>query len=205
MANNLIYQSRPKEGAHGSSKRSQWRGIPLGLRQYIDCLTRTVIPVEASQSGAFWWEGAQLPPEGMDIRLLKLLGQSNNGRGIAAACHSALGADGEVATLVQFQCLGELPSETHLRIVGCVTSYVHLNLVSRAQVVAHEGAPESALTAKEREVFRWVAEGKTSWDVGQIMAVSERTIKFHLGNIYTKLQVSNRAQAVMVANRMRLI
>jgi LuxR family transcriptional regulator, quorum-sensing system regulator SolR len=61
------------------------------------------------------------------------------------------------------------------------------------------------LTFKEKEVLLWVMQGKTCWEVGTILSVSERTIKFHLHNIYTKLNVVNRAQAVTMANKRGLI
>lgn len=52
------------------------------------------------------------------------------------------------------------------------------------------------LTEKELEVLRWVKDGKSYWETGQIMSISERTVKFHLSNIYKKLKVVNRSQAI---------
>lgn len=56
-------------------------------------------------------------------------------------------------------------------------------------------AEPSKLTKKELEIMSWVMYGKTSFEIGKIMEITERTVKFHLGNIYTKLGVCNRAQA----------
>ncbi|QJI28145.1 helix-turn-helix transcriptional regulator [Pseudomonas sp. ADAK18] len=55
------------------------------------------------------------------------------------------------------------------------------------------------LSEKEREVLRWAVQGKTVWEISQIRAVSPATVKFHLHNIYSKLQVGNRVQAVAEA------
>lgn len=52
------------------------------------------------------------------------------------------------------------------------------------------------LSEKELEILRWAKAGKTVWEISVIKAISEATVKFHLSNIYSKLQVSNRAQAV---------
>ncbi|WP_395606379.1 response regulator transcription factor [Pseudomonas sp. B22129] len=60
------------------------------------------------------------------------------------------------------------------------------------------------LTPTELEILRWAAEGKTVWEIGQIRATSEATVKFHLRNIYGKLQVTNRVQAVNEAARQGL-
>ncbi|MFO2464163.1 helix-turn-helix transcriptional regulator [Pseudomonas sp. 15FMM2] len=51
------------------------------------------------------------------------------------------------------------------------------------------------LSAKELEVLRWAAEGKTVWEISRIRSISQATVKFHLRNIYGKLQVNNRVQA----------
>jgi DNA-binding CsgD family transcriptional regulator len=54
-----------------------------------------------------------------------------------------------------------------------------------------------ALTNREEEIMRWVAEGKTNWEISVILNVSLNTIKFHLKNIYQKLGgVENRWSAV---------
>jgi DNA-binding CsgD family transcriptional regulator len=65
--------------------------------------------------------------------------------------------------------------------------------------------PSHNLTSKEREVLQWIVQGKTSKETGMILSIAERTVKFHLRNIYSKLNVVNRAQAVTVASRLRLV
>ncbi|MBE7942020.1 MULTISPECIES: LuxR C-terminal-related transcriptional regulator [Ramlibacter] len=58
------------------------------------------------------------------------------------------------------------------------------------------------LTAKETEVLRWVMEGKSSTQVGEILGVSENTVNFHLKNAADKLGTSNRVAAVAKALRL---
>lgn len=62
-------------------------------------------------------------------------------------------------------------------------------------------APETnvALTAREREVLCWTAEGKTACETGQILSISERTVNFHVNNILEKLGATNKVQAVVKA------
>ncbi|MGF6099289.1 response regulator transcription factor [Pseudomonas sp. 18175] len=60
------------------------------------------------------------------------------------------------------------------------------------------------LTPAELEILRWAADGKTVWEISQIRATSEATVKFHLRNIYGKLEVSNRVQAMNEAARQGL-
>jgi LuxR family transcriptional regulator, quorum-sensing system regulator CviR len=56
-----------------------------------------------------------------------------------------------------------------------------------------------SFTDREREVLLWLKEGKNSWDIGVILAITERTVNFHVQNIKRKANAVNRAQAVAVA------
>ncbi|WP_228025335.1 response regulator transcription factor [cf. Phormidesmis sp. LEGE 11477] len=55
------------------------------------------------------------------------------------------------------------------------------------------------LSEREREVAQLMAEGKPNQAISKHLHVSESTVKFHIGNIFTKLGVSDRTQAVLVA------
>ena len=59
--------------------------------------------------------------------------------------------------------------------------------------------PEAPLTPREREVLRYVAGGKTDRDIGDILAISRRTVHKHLQRIYEKLGVETRTAAVVRA------
>ncbi len=52
------------------------------------------------------------------------------------------------------------------------------------------------LTEREQECMKWVAEGKTSWEVGKILGVTERTVNFHIQNCIDKTDSVNRSQAI---------
>lgn len=55
----------------------------------------------------------------------------------------------------------------------------------------------AALTAREREVLRWVAAGKTDRDIAEVLRISHRTVHKHLQHAYAKLGVETRTAAVM--------
>ena len=61
------------------------------------------------------------------------------------------------------------------------------------------------LTDREAEVLDHVLEGKSSKEVARLLFVSKRTIDFHLTNIYHKLHVTNRVQAVLRAAQLGLV
>lgn len=61
------------------------------------------------------------------------------------------------------------------------------------------------LTSRELEVLSQVIEGYSSKQVADMLFISKRTVDFHLDNIYGKLQVSNRMQALQKASRMGIL
>ncbi len=73
------------------------------------------------------------------------------------------------------------------------------SLMSRFMVPKLAPAAGVTLTAREREVLCWTAEGKTACEIGQILSISERTVNFHVNNILEKLGATNKVQAVVKA------
>ena len=55
------------------------------------------------------------------------------------------------------------------------------------------------LSKREKEVLRWIAEGKTAWEISVILNISERTVSFHTSNILAKLNAVNKTHAVALA------
>jgi DNA-binding NarL/FixJ family response regulator len=51
------------------------------------------------------------------------------------------------------------------------------------------------LTRRELEILRLVAEGHSNAQLARILWVTEQTVKFHLSNVYRKLEVANRTEA----------
>lgn len=61
------------------------------------------------------------------------------------------------------------------------------------------------LTPRETEALRWTMEGKTAWEVGAILGISERTAVLHINNAMHKLGCVNKHQAVLKALKLGLI
>ena len=59
---------------------------------------------------------------------------------------------------------------------------------------------EESLSTREKEVLRMVASGLTSIEIGNRLMISSMTVNTHVKNIYRKLQVRTRAQAVRFAS-----
>jgi transcriptional regulator EpsA len=57
------------------------------------------------------------------------------------------------------------------------------------------------LSGREREIMKWVAEGRTNAEIGDILGISAFTVKNHVQHIFKKLKASNRTEAVSKFNR----
>jgi DNA-binding CsgD family transcriptional regulator len=128
------------------------------------------------------WQGIEAPYEAARVRVL-----------IGLACR-ALG-DGDTAQMELdtahwvFQQLGAAPDVA--RVEG----------LSRSGAV---GAP-GGLTAREVEVLRLVAEGRTNREIAKALTLSDHTVRRHLQNIFNKIGVSSRAAATAFAFQRELV
>jgi DNA-binding NarL/FixJ family response regulator len=78
-------------------------------------------------------------------------------------------------------------------------------LLSQFSREARGSHPYEMLTAREQEVLRLLARGLRNKEMATRLHVSERTINFHLANIYSKLNVSGRTEALSKALEQGLI
>lgn len=83
-------------------------------------------------------------------------------------------------------------------------------LSPEAQVAVASGlraprAPRQLITDREREILQLTADGMSAAAVGAALHLSPATVKTHLRRVYEKLGVSERAAAVAVAMRMRIL
>jgi DNA-binding NarL/FixJ family response regulator len=74
---------------------------------------------------------------------------------------------------------------------------------ARNGVAASSG--DVSLTPRELEVLRMVADGLANKQIAARLAISEHTVKFHIGSVFAKMHASTRAEAVMIGARRGLI
>ena len=87
--------------------------------------------------------------------------------------------------------------EPHVREV-----FRRLNLQNRvAKTLEMQDADDIPVSAREREVLGWLAEGKSNTEIAFLLGISPGTVKKHLENIYNKLGVENRHAAALLAVR----
>ena len=104
-------------------------------------------------------------------------------------------AAGELAQAVRTVARGEV----------LVQPQIAGRLISRFGQQARGNYGHEALTAREQEVLRLLARGLRNKEIAARLFVSERTVNFHLANIYQKLNVSGRTEALSKALEQGLI
>jgi DNA-binding CsgD family transcriptional regulator len=103
-----------------------------------------------------------------------------------------------------------IESEDPSRILAAATAAAHgLHVCESDDRKPRDGIPgastEGDLTAREREVLQMVSMGRSNRRIAEALGISENTVKYHLGGLYGKLGVSNRAEAAFEAVRRGLI
>lgn len=81
-----------------------------------------------------------------------------------------------------------------------VTGKMMMKMRQRNSVELHE-----ELTEREMEVLKLIAEGKTNQEIADELFIALKTVKTHVSNILSKLQVQDRTQAVIYAFRHALV
>jgi RNA polymerase sigma factor (sigma-70 family) len=84
-----------------------------------------------------------------------------------------------------------------------IPSWETFEEIVRGQSQFHDAAPRmdesiKALTRREMEILKLVAEGLTNEEIGKKIFISEKTVKTHLTNIFDKLKVNNRFKAALM-------
>ena len=136
---------------------------------------------------------------------LNELGRYNLLEGIAGGWRGCSFRDVQV---VVFLCLNRVIECRYLEFLKQLLPLLRIAVQQCLMARKYTGQRESllrVLTTREREVLKWACVGKTSWEIGRILCIKERTVKFHLNNTFNKLEVVNRPQAVAKAVDLGLI
>lgn len=64
---------------------------------------------------------------------------------------------------------------------------------------------EEPLTEREEQILKLLAEGKSNRGIGQVLHITESTVKSHMKSLFVKLDVTSRAEAIALAARRGLV
>ena len=152
---------------------------------------RTVHPFE--------WKDAPYDPQG-EPKALECVQRANDfkiGNGLVVPVPGPGGCTGQVwMSALNFRLSKRDKPMLHLM---ALYAFDHVERIS-----GHV-KPEPTLSPRQREILTWAAIGKTAWEIGEILHISDRTVEWHLQSMAHKLGTFNRTQTVTVAIRKRLI
>lgn len=95
-------------------------------------------------------------------------------------------------------------SQTFIREIFRLSNYVGNDTqISRSEIDSL--AASASISPREQEVLRLLSEGYSNRDIAVKLSISESTVKTHVGNIYTKLNVNSRVQAITQAKELKLV
>ncbi len=114
--------------------------------------------------------------------------------------HGVLDVGGVFSSFFIFSRMpGEIGPQ-HAFLMKLLTPHLHFALARvLATVEEYQGAlckSKKALSERQREILHWLHEGKTNWEIAKILNLSELNVKYHIDQIFHKLEVRSRAQAV---------
>ena len=92
-------------------------------------------------------------------------------------------------------------------LIGCIRDVLagKTYLAPAAAAKLAEGVTRVQLTPREMATLRLMADGKANKEIARDLAISERTVKTHLGHLFEKLGVTSRTEAIKVATRRGLV
>lgn len=109
-------------------------------------------------------------------------------------------------TLASYFIFSRIPGEVGDReifLMKLLVPHLHLALLRALNTVQEfgrlAGPSHEQLSERQRQILRWLNEGKTNWEISQILEITEKNVKYHVEQIFAKLEVRNRTQAVAKA------
>lgn len=196
---------------HPSLNRKRGHGI---LRNYPDDWMKyyfakdyvdvdPVIKVIKQTSGAFLWHDLDHLKRGLSREELTLMHEAREARlldGIGLSLHGGLG---EIVGMGVASSSGgaDLDVDT-MSLVYALCSQFHI-VYRRMETTLAPAIIQ--LSAREREVLTWTAEGKSRTAIGEILHISDQTVKTYMNRIFAKLEVNSIQLAVVKAIAFGLI
>lgn len=174
------------------------------ISQYVEADYASIDPImtkSLSTAEPFFW--ADLV--GLSSRQKKLFGDAADAglrTGICLPIHSPFGEVFVMSVASPLHDIDARRARLQMYLLTAQFRLVHLELHPDS---AHRRQPPAALTDRERECLLWSARGKSSWDIGMIIGISEFTANFHIRNACSKLEATNRILGITKAIRLGLI
>lgn len=123
------------------------------------------------------------------------------------AVHGLIDVEGVTTSYFCFIRIPQRLGEKHVYLLNKLVPHLHIALV-RAMATMEDmtgSASPVILTPRQKEVLHWIYQGKTNWEIAKILGKSEDTVKYHVAQIFLKLNAANRTQAVAQAVALHIL
>ena len=179
-----------------------WRATEMSAR-YVAERHYRVDPTIPALFGAvvpFSWDELEPPSNADTADFYHALLESGVRNGLVVPLH---GPRGEVLCVVLIsEDEEDFPDDLRRRMHVAATLFAALGLT----LVEREAEPPSPdFTRREIQCVYWIAQGKSDWEIAEILGISEDTVAWHVQNAKAKLGVTRRAQLPSAAWRLGLL
>jgi transcriptional regulator EpsA len=115
-------------------------------------------------------------------------------------------------TFTSYFIFSRIPGEVgprHAFLIKLLVPHLHFALTRALTTIEdYVGAPAKAhkpLSPRQQEILGWMQERKTNWEIAKILELSELNVKYHIEQIFLKLDVRSRAHAIAKARDLGLL
>ncbi len=148
---------------------------------------------------AFRWD--EVPAAQKLSRKQKLVLEEAKSAGLHNGASVPLYGPGGGVAVVAMARSNNSREQVALPTLAAICAIFHANYASLGETPP----PDLKLAPRERECLHWVAQGKSSWDIGTILNISEHSVHSYIRSALVKLGASSRVAGVVKAMRLGLI
>jgi LuxR family transcriptional regulator, quorum-sensing system regulator BjaR1 len=142
------------------------------------------------QTRSFKWSQAPIDPDNKIGRSIMEIAASDHLMrfGVCIPIHGLRGYQASIS-FAGFEIDDRTETRSAMEIIAVYA-------VNRCHQFRSAATPQKILTPREREIMAWVAAGKSAWDIGGILRISEDTVNKIVASAMRRLNACNRPQAV---------
>lgn len=175
---------------------SQW------IERYMEKDYASVDPTVAlapKATGPFQWDRIEIADDASKSFLNEAKHDAGLNQGHCVPLH---GPYGDTFAISAASTSKEKLSDDELSHLFLICSQFHQSFIRLNRSKQQENIH---LTPRQRECLLWVAANKSNWEIGMIVGVEERTVRFHLEKAFARLGVASREEAVVKAIMLGII
>ncbi len=178
------------------------------MKHYFKQSYERIDPVrlECSKVGAFSWDEL-MKQERFSYKQRRMMNEAaeaglKHGVAVGVCSYNGQYAGVGFASNHDFEITKNKIDLLNLLAVHSTQCFLHLSMSKEKSMPANK---VPVLTPQQHEVLKWIAAGMAPHDVADKLVINKKTVDFHLENIYRKLRVCSRAQAISKALQLGLV